>query len=146
MAKRRRTQQIQRRGTRASEEALNRPLTASRGFDPRLLIIGGILVVGVIVLIVVMITISGPNPSCRDVCRRTRAVVTSPTGPTCGPVTRAHTRPLPGTSGPHWTTPNNWGVYTQPQAESQLIHNLEHGGIVIWYQAGSAGRRGPRSS
>ena len=40
---------------------------------------------------------------------------------------------LPGTSGPHWQTPANWGVYSTPQNESQLIHNLEHGGIVIWY-------------
>ena len=40
---------------------------------------------------------------------------------------------LPATSGPHWGTPANWGVYSTPQNESQLIHNLEHGGIVIWY-------------
>jgi hypothetical protein len=24
-------------------------------------------------------------------------------------------------------------VYSTPQPEGQLIHNLEHGGIVIWY-------------
>jgi hypothetical protein len=42
---------------------------------------------------------------------------------------------LPATSGPHWP-PNaiaNWGVYSTPQPETQVIHNLEHGGIVIWY-------------
>ena len=43
---------------------------------------------------------------------------------------------MPATSGPHWgTTPTNWGVYSTPQPESQVIHNLEHGGIVIWYDA-----------
>jgi hypothetical protein len=44
---------------------------------------------------------------------------------------------VPATSGPHWSDPANWGVYTvaDPLAESQSIHNLEHGGIVIWYQA-----------
>lgn len=133
MAKRRRTQQIQRRGTRASEEALKRPLTASRGFDPRLLIIAGILVVGVIVLIVVMIGISGPNASAG-------ALQPDKGGGHVGDGTDvrggdpAAYGSLPGTSGPHWGTPDNWGIYTQPQAESQLIHNLEHGGIVIWYQ------------
>ncbi len=42
---------------------------------------------------------------------------------------------LPATSGPHWDPSGiaNWGVYTTPQPETQLIHNLEHGGIVIWY-------------
>jgi hypothetical protein len=133
MAKRRRTQQIQRRSTRASDEALSRPLSASRGFDPRLLIVGGILVIGVIVLIVVMIGISGPNPSAGT---QQPDKGGSHTGD--GTEVRA-TNPdaygsLPATSGPHWSAPNNWGVYTQPQAESQLVHNLEHGGIVIWYQ------------
>ena len=27
----------------------------------------------------------------------------------------------------------NWGVYSTPQNETQVIHNLEHGGIVVWY-------------
>ena len=134
MAKRRRTQQIQRRGTRASEEALNRPLTAGRGFDPRLLIVGGILAVGVIVLIVVMITISGPNPSAGTLqADKGGGHVADGTNVRAGDPSAYAS--LPGTSGPHWGTPDNWGIYTQPQAESQVIHNLEHGGIVVWYQA-----------
>jgi hypothetical protein len=42
---------------------------------------------------------------------------------------------LPATSGPHWETPDAWGAYSTPQNESQVLHNLEHGGIVIWYDA-----------
>ena len=37
------------------------------------------------------------------------------------------------TSGPHdptWTPP---GVYTNPGAPTQLVHALEHGNIVIYY-------------
>ena len=30
---------------------------------------------------------------------------------------------------------SNWGVYTQAIPQEPAIHNLEHGGIVIWYQA-----------
>ena len=43
----------------------------------------------------------------------------------------------PAASGPHWDTTMllNWGVYEAPQAQERAIHNLEHGGIVIWYQA-----------
>ncbi len=39
----------------------------------------------------------------------------------------------PPTSGWHYDTPQNWGIYTTQQVQEQLIHNLEHGGIVIQY-------------
>lgn len=39
----------------------------------------------------------------------------------------------PPASGPHLDTPQNWGIYTVPQIQEQLIHNLEHGGVVIQY-------------
>lgn len=42
---------------------------------------------------------------------------------------------VPAASGPHWPQPLNWGVYTQVLPQEPVIHNLEHGGIVIWYQA-----------
>lgn len=37
----------------------------------------------------------------------------------------------PPTSGPHDPIPAFWGVYLTPQRDEALIHNLEHGGIVI---------------
>ncbi len=39
----------------------------------------------------------------------------------------------PPTSGWHWDTPQDWGIYTNQQFQEQLVHNLEHGGIVIQY-------------
>ena len=39
----------------------------------------------------------------------------------------------PPTNGWHWANPQNWGIYTSQQFQEQLIHNLEHGGIVIQY-------------
>ena len=43
---------------------------------------------------------------------------------------------LPAASGPHWDpSASQLGRVLHPQPESQLIHNLEHGGIVIWYDA-----------
>jgi hypothetical protein len=53
----------------------------------------------------------------------------------------------PPTGGPHWsgncgddpTTapafcgPVTWGVYRQPWQPETLVHNMEHGGVVIWY-------------
>ena len=145
MAKRRRTSGIQRR-ERASAEALNRRLdqgSAAALPDWRLLLIGGVLVVGVLILVLVLLLGGGPAENvgiqqpndggahvspgvdCRDPAQQNAST-------NCG--TDPYSS-LPATSGPHWDPSGiaNWGVYSTPQPETQLIHNLEHGGIVIWY-------------
>ena len=134
MAKRR-TSGIQRR-SRASDEAMGRRLGAgtSRSLDWRVLLIGGILVLG-----------RGPSSpwSC---C----SVVAAPTGggDRTAPADAGGTHiaegtqgtdytSVPATSGQHWNTadsPGPWGVYTTAQPQERMVHNLEHGGIVIWYQ------------
>lgn len=40
----------------------------------------------------------------------------------------------PPTSGPHFTQPAPWGVSEQEIPDEQLVHNLEHGGVVITYK------------
>lgn len=40
----------------------------------------------------------------------------------------------PPTSGPHYGGIVPWGTYRQPQRYEQLIHNLEDGGVVLYYQ------------
>lgn len=40
----------------------------------------------------------------------------------------------PPTSGPHFVQPAAWGMSETEIADEQLIHNLEHGGVVISYQ------------
>lgn len=144
MTKRRRTSGIQRR-ERASSEALNRRIDAGASGggaslpDWRILAIGGVLLIGVILIVLVIVLGSEPDP---------RLGVQEPndggTHVADGTDCRAASAPcganpyssVPAASGPHWgTTPANWGVYSTPQPESQVIHNLEHGGIVIWYDA-----------
>lgn len=39
----------------------------------------------------------------------------------------------PPTSGPHLPTWSNWGVLNDRQQDELLVHNLEHGGIVMFY-------------
>lgn len=140
MAKRR-TSGIQRR-ERASSEALNRRLD-ERASGPtlpdwRLLAIGGVLLVGVLLIGLVLVMSGGPNES---------AGTTQPddgnqhvaVGTTCrsaeAPCGADPYSSLPATSGPHWDPSGlaAWGAYSTPQNESQVVHNLEHGGIVIWY-------------
>lgn len=40
----------------------------------------------------------------------------------------------PPTSGPHYANPANWGIYDRELEYEALVHNLEHGGIVIGYR------------
>lgn len=40
----------------------------------------------------------------------------------------------PPASGWHYDDPVDWGVYKNEQVEERLVHNLEHGGIVIQYK------------
>jgi hypothetical protein len=142
--RRRRTSGIQRR-ERASSEALSRRVD-DRGAggmlpDWRLLAIGGLLLVGVLVVVMVLIFGSGTGAS-SGTAQPNAGQAHVPVGSACRTSPEACGEPsdpytsLPATSGPHWDSPANWGVYSTPQAESQLIHNLEHGGIVIWYDAG----------
>jgi hypothetical protein len=39
----------------------------------------------------------------------------------------------PPTSGPHYATPALWGIYTVAPKDEYLVHNLEHGGVVVSY-------------
>ena len=133
MAKRR-TSGIQRR-SRASEAALGRRLNegGAPALDWRILLIGGVLLIGGIVLVVVLLfgqTGGGGTVGVRQIDDGGGHVTDGQPG---GPYSS-----VPATSGTHWNTPANWGVYTlaNPAFESQVIHNLEHGGVVIWYQPG----------
>lgn len=134
MAKRR-TSGIQRR-SRASDEAMGRRLGtgSSRTLDWRLLGIGAILLLGVVILVVVLLFGGGGNQDAgaaglrqADAGRAHIAEGTQGTGYTS----------VPATSGPHWSSadsPGAWGVYTDAQPQERMLHNMEHGGIVIWYQ------------
>lgn len=127
---------------------MNRRLDAGRGGggglpDWRLLAIGGVLLVGLVLIALVALMGGAPNPNegvalpndgtahvspgvdCRDPAQQN-----DQTG--CG--TDPYSS-LPAASGPHWDPSGiaDWGAYSTPQPETQVIHNLEHGGIVIWY-------------
>ncbi|HEY3051506.1 MAG TPA: DUF3105 domain-containing protein [Gaiellaceae bacterium] len=43
---------------------------------------------------------------------------------------------FPPSSGPHYQQPAPWGIYPDSVKQTILVHNLEHGGIVIQYGSG----------
>jgi hypothetical protein len=44
----------------------------------------------------------------------------------------------PPNSGPHWGAPGSWGIKDAAQPDERIVHNLEHGGVLIAYNALSA--------
>jgi hypothetical protein len=43
---------------------------------------------------------------------------------------------FPPSSGPHYAQPAPWGIYPDSIKETILVHNLEHGGIIVQYGTG----------
>jgi hypothetical protein len=138
MAKRR-TSGIQRR-SRASDEAMSRRVGSGRGrsLDWRLLSIGAILLLGAVVLLLFVLFGRGGDSGGGNVGRQQvddgRNHIAE--GTSGGPYTS-----VPATSGPHWSSadsPGPWGVYPgdQPQPQERMLHNMEHGGIIVWYEPG----------
>lgn len=41
---------------------------------------------------------------------------------------------IPPTTGPHYATVADWGIYAEPLRYEQVLHNLEDGGVAIYYQ------------
>lgn len=39
----------------------------------------------------------------------------------------------PPTSGPHSPVAADWGVYRNEVPKEVLVHDMEHGGVVVWY-------------
>ncbi len=44
----------------------------------------------------------------------------------------------PPTSGPHSPEVLEWKVYDEPQQREKAVHNMEHGGVVVWHHCVSA--------
>jgi len=130
---RRRTSSPQRR-TRASEAALGRRVGsngASRLSGTTLAIvgIGALVIAGLSAILIFALLAPGASESV-GVAQAMDGQTHIATGGAGGPYSST-----PAASGPHWDTPLEWGVHPEPVAQEQAIHNLEHGGIVIWYQA-----------
>lgn len=138
---------------RPGSAAIRRPNSSSKKYAPPpkksnlpMLLIGGILLV-VAIVVVAIIVLSGSKTT------TTTANSTDSQGIAISPDPNAKVDSFatqgnahiavgashviynsdPPTSGPHYATPAQWGIYDKPLADEYLIHNLEHGGIVIQY-------------
>ncbi len=39
----------------------------------------------------------------------------------------------PPAAGAHYAQPQDAGIYTTPPADGHLVHSLEHGAVILWY-------------
>lgn len=109
------------------------------GIDTRILVLLGILVIGAIIFVVVLLFGGGGSGTQVGQRMPDDGGGHIADGTNGGPYSS-----VPATSGKHWVDPANWGVYSiaSPAVESQVVHNLEHGGIVIWYVPGQLDEAG----
>jgi hypothetical protein len=123
----------ERREQRREEERRRSQAAARRARTSRLITIGVVAVLAVVGLALAWGPISGLFN------RGDAALAQGQQYPDAG---RDHVNPgqphaaytsNPPTSGPHYPSPAPWGVSDQPIADEILVHNLEHGGIVINY-------------
>jgi hypothetical protein len=49
------------------------------------------------------------------------------------PSAKVNYNSFPPSSGPHYQSPAPWNIYDDPIQQTILVHNLEHGGIIIQY-------------
>lgn len=47
-------------------------------------------------------------------------------------------RRIPPTSGNHFEILSRWGFLGAPLVPENVVHNMEHGGVVLWYKSGDA--------
>jgi Protein of unknown function (DUF3105) len=118
-----------------------------QGLDParQRLILYGLAGSGIVALAVVLIVIfaggkSGPAGNPAKVAATLRAagctMTTSEASPSAQHISSLSQTvtysTYPPTSGKHYVQPAIWGNYTQEVDPRQAVHNLEHGGIVVW--------------
>jgi hypothetical protein len=114
---------------RASREEL-RELAAKRRRNNNLMVfgIGGLLVL--VAVVVIYLNIQGSQP----VGGEESVATMGNTHIAQGSLSPVRYNTTPPTSGPHYPGLAPWGVNRQPQRYEQVIHNLEDGGVIVYYQ------------
>lgn len=115
--------------SRPSRQEL-REIAAKRQRNSNLMLIGGGIVLALIVGLILYANFKSNQP-----------VGDEQSLPTLGNthIAQGSTSPIqynsvPPTSGPHYPGLASWAVYREAIRYEQLLHNLEDGGVVIYYQ------------
>lgn len=149
MAKKSRTPPAPRRRVQAPKVRTSGPTTAGR--DRRQLLIAGagsaaLIAVAVIAFLVVR---GGDGSSVAAAAKAAGCTLQTAPAREFRPgeihipslTTRVNWNTFPPAAGPHFGSTAIWDFYTEPVNPRLVVHNLEHGGVVIWW-----GPRVPQST
>jgi hypothetical protein len=95
-------------------------------------------IVGLVVAIGLFVFFGGGSASAADAleaanCQLQEVQASASAQHVQNPPPRSEYNTWPPTSGKHFPTPAPWDVYPEPVEQYRLVHDLEHGGIVIQY-------------
>jgi len=107
-----------------------RAIAARRRRNSNLLLISGGTILAVIVGLLLYANIQSTQPVGEEQSLPTMGNTHIPQGST-SPIQYNSTPP---TSGPHYPGLAPWAVYREPIRYEQLIHNMEDGGVILYYQ------------
>jgi hypothetical protein len=128
----RRTQARHERRDRAQHRRSRRTLILSFGG-------GGIAFLLVVSLFLPSLNLFGSNSPSTDSSNDRGTFVAATLPATHIPIgsARPEYNTNPPTSGPHYDIPAPWGVHTAHLQDEALVHNLEHGGVIVNYNLSS---------
>lgn len=123
----------QNRSNSTQPRTRGRSVPAKRTIPLRLILIGVGLVVVVVVGVIAWTMRSSSGPVAETSPGSPVPTMTSADHVPDG--TRVQYSTNPPTSGGMWNGEATWGVQRTPPADELMMHNLEHGGVIISYNA-----------
>jgi hypothetical protein len=100
----------------------------------------GIIALGVVIAVIMLVGGGGGSSSGESVASEMRAA--GCTVQTAAAKSRKHVTSLdakikyntdPPSNGSHYITPAIWDFYPTPANPIQVVHNEEHGGVILWW-------------
>jgi hypothetical protein len=105
--------------------------------------ISGAGIVGLVVVVVVIVALAGGGGNAKAAIKAIRAqgcqyrtypaLPRTPHYATMTPNPPPKWNSFPPTSGRHYYQPLKFGIYTEVMPEIRLVHNLEHGAVILQY-------------
>lgn len=113
-----------------SQRSLRQTQAARRRRDQTILVVAGAAGFVLLIGLVVFLNIRNSQPVAGEEKFSSQGSYHMPDGGV-SPVAYNSTPP---TSGPHYSGLAAWRSYTEPQRYETLLHNLEDGGVIVYYQ------------
>lgn len=107
-----------------------REQTAQRRRNQNMILAAGAVVFVILIAVVVYLSVRSEQPIAGEEVLASQGNMHIDFG-SPSPITY---NSIPPTSGPHYGNLVEWGVYEEPQRYEHLVHNMEDGGVVVYYQ------------